>query len=65
MTFCDFITFFLLIGKSNLLIFQMCFIRRTIPYLFLNMIKFDAVDFNERRSEEVMFVLTFSVYPKL
>ena len=26
------------------------------------MIKFDAVDFSERRSEEVMFLLTLSVY---
>ena len=26
------------------------------------MINFDAVDFSERRSEEVMFLLTLSVY---
>ena len=39
----------------------MCVIRRTIAYLFLNMINFDAVDFSERRSEEVMFLLTLSV----
>ena len=29
------------------------------------MIHFDAVDFSERRSEEVMFLLTLSVYYKL
>ena len=45
---------FLLFGKSNLLIFQMCFIRRTIAYLCLNMINFDAVDLSEHRSEEVI-----------
>ena len=36
-------------------------IRRIIAYLCLNMSKFDAVDFSERRSEEVMFLLTLSV----
>ena len=44
-----------LFGKSNPLIFQKCFIRRTIAYLCLNIINFDAVDFSERRSEEVSF----------
>ena len=39
---------------------QMCFIRM-IAYLCLNMSIFDAVDFNEHRSEEVMFLLTLSV----
>ena len=39
----------------------MCVIRRIIAYLCLNMINFDAVDFSERRSEEVMFLLTLSV----
>ena len=32
-----------------------------VAYLCLNMINFDAVDFSERRSEEVMFLLTLSV----
>ena len=32
----------------------MCFMRKTIAYLCLNMINFDAVDFSERRSEEVI-----------
>ena len=47
---------FLLFGKSNLLL-----IRRTIAHLCLN-INFDAVDFSERRSEEVMFLLTLSAF---
>ena len=33
---------------------QMCFIRRTVAYLCLNMIKFDEVDFGEHRSKEVI-----------
>ena len=32
-----------------------------VAYLCPNMINFHAVDFNERRSEEVMFLLTLSV----
>ena len=32
----------------------MCVIRKIIAYLCLNMINFDAVDFSERRSEEVI-----------
>ena len=43
-------------------IFQMCFMRRIVAYLCQNMINFDAADFNERRSEEVMFHLTLGVY---
>ena len=39
----------------------MCFMRRTVAYLCLNMINFEEVDFSERRSEEVMFLLTLSV----
>ena len=54
-TFCNFSTFFSF-DKSSPLIFQMCFMRRAIALLYLcpNMIHFDAVDFSERRSEEVM-----------
>ena len=33
----------------------MCFIGRTIAYLCLDMINFYAMNFSERRSEEVMF----------
>ena len=43
------------------LFFLMCLLR-TILYLCPNMIHFDAVDFSECRSEEVMFLLTLSVY---
>ena len=43
----------------------MCVIRRIIAYLCLNMINFDGVDFSERRSEEVLFLLTLSVVPCL
>ena len=61
-TVCNFIAFSLLFGKSNLIIFQMCFIRRTIPFMCLNMINFDAVDFNESRCEEVISFFWRSVY---
>ena len=40
----------------------MCVIRRTIAYLCINIIKFDAVDFSERRSEEVISFFWRSVY---
>ena len=39
----------------------MCFMRRTVAYLCSALMNFDAVDFSERRSEEVMFLLTLSV----
>ena len=32
-------------------------------YLCPNISDFDSVDFSERRPEEVMFLLTLSVYP--
>ena len=53
--FCNVIAFFSCLAKA-ILVFQMCFIRRTIAYLCLNMINFHAVDFSECRSEEVMFL---------
>ena len=41
----------------------MCIIRRIIAYLCLNMINSYAVEFSERRSEEVnKFLLALSVY---
>ena len=40
----------------------MCDIRRIIAYLCLNMSNFDAVDFSERRSEEVISFFWRSVY---
>ena len=39
---------------KEIFIFQMCVITIIIAYLCLNMINFDAVDFSERRSEEVI-----------
>ena len=62
MTICDFIAFFSFLARANLFIFQMCFIRRTLAYLCLNMINFDAVDFSEHRSEEVIGFFWRSVY---
>ena len=40
----------------------MCFMRRIVAYLCLNMINFDAADFSERRSEEVISFFWRSVY---
>ena len=53
---------FLHFGKSNLLSFQMSFISRTISYLCLDIINFDAVDFREHRSEEAISFFWCSVY---
>ena len=40
----------------------MCLLRITLASLCPNMIHFDEVDFSECRSEEVMFLLTLSVF---
>ena len=40
----------------------MGFMKRTIIYLRPNVIHFVEVDFSERRSEEVMFLLMLSVH---
>ena len=39
----------------------MCLLRNIIAYMCPKMINFDAVDFSECRSEEVMFLLMLSV----
>ena len=39
----------------------MCVMRRTIAYMYLNMIIFYVMDFSECRSEEVDFLLALSV----
>ena len=39
----------------------MCLVRSSIAKLCPNMIHFDALDFSECRSEEVMFLLMLSV----
>ena len=62
LTFCDLIAFFSFFGKIKPLIFQMCFIRRTIAYRCLNMNNSDTVDFSERRSEEAISFFWRSVY---
>ena len=53
---------FIIFDKSSALIFQVRFIWRIVAYLCPNMIYFDVVDFSEHRSEEVMFLLTLSVF---
>ena len=55
---------FLLFDKSNPLIFLMCFKRIIVAYLCPNMINFDAEDFSEHRSEEVIcfIIMTLSVH---
>ena len=40
----------------------MCLVRSTIANLCPIMIHFNALDFNVCRSEEVMFLLTLSVF---
>ena len=60
-TFCNFIAFFPFWQKQPFNLSDVLHIRRTIAYLCLNMINFDAVDFSEHRSEEVMFLLMLSV----
>ena len=62
LTSCDFTRFFSFFTQANLC-FQMCLIRITIiAKLCLNMINFDAVDFSECRSEEVISFFWCSVY---
>ena len=56
MTFHDLTTFFSFLKRENLV-----FVRYSY-YLCPNIINFDIVDFSERRPEEVMFLLTLSVY---
>ena len=45
--------------------FQIFLLRSIKAYLCPNMIKFDGVNFSERRSEEVMCLLTLSVVQDL
>ena len=41
----------------------MCLLRINLPNLCPNMNHFDAADFSECHSEEVMFLLMLSLYP--
>ena len=61
MTFCDLTAFFSFLKRENL-VFQIFLLRCIKAYLCPNIINFDSVDFSERRPEEVMFLLTLSVY---
>ena len=45
---------FLLFDMHKQSFFQVSFMKRTLPYLYPNTIHFDAVDFSECRSKEVM-----------
>ena len=55
MTLCDLIALFSFLAKANFKMFRCAsYIRGTMAYMCLNMIKFDAVDFSESRSEEVI-----------
>ena len=63
MTFRDLTAFFSFLIWENL-VFQIFLLRSIKAYLYPNIIKFDSVDFNERRPEEVMFLLTLGVLSK-
>ena len=51
-----------LFDLTKRLFFQMCLVRSTIAKLCPNMIHFDALDFSECRSEEVISFFWRSVY---
>ena len=53
---------YLLFDWRKLLFFWMCLLRIKLPYLCLNMNHFDAVNFNECHSEEVISFFWRSVY---
>ena len=67
--FCDFlfhrIYMYLLFDWSKLLFFEMCLSRINLPNLCPNMNHFDAVDFSECHSEEVISFFWRSVYKNL
>ena len=47
--------------ELNFCFFDVCLLRINLPNLCPNMNYFDAVDFSEFHSEEVMFLLTLSL----
>ena len=60
---CDFIPFInLLFDRIILLFFHMCLLRISLPNMCPNMNHFDAVDFSECHSEEVISFFWRSVY---
>ena len=48
--------------RENLVFFQIFLLRSIKAYLYPNIINFDAVDFSERRPEEVISFFWRSVY---
>ena len=61
-TSCDFtLIFYSFLTQSNICFLKMCLIRSTIANLCPIMVHSNTLDFNECRSEEVMFLLTLSV----
>ena len=60
-TSCDFTPSYSFFDSTKHLPFEMCVVGTTIAKLCPNMIHFGALNFSERRSEEVMFLLTLSV----
>ena len=61
MFFFDFIAFFSFLTKATLR-FSDVLHKENYTYLYQNSIKFYALDFSERCSEEMMFLLTLSVH---
>ena len=54
MTSCNFTFIFLFFDSMKRLFFEMCLVRSTLANLCPTMIHFNALDFNECRSEEVL-----------
>ena len=59
---CDFIPFISSLIEIKLLFFYMCLLRINLPNMCPNMNHFDAVDFSECHSEEVISFFWRSVY---
>ena len=62
MNFCDFTAVFAFQTQVNLYFFHMYLTRSITAYPSPNMIDFDVVDFSMHHSEEIMFLLTLSVF---
>ena len=60
-TSCNFTLFYSYFYSIKCLFLEMCLVRRTIAYLCPIMIHFNALDFNECRSEEVISLFWRSV----
>ena len=62
LTSCDFITFISSLIEVNFCFLWVCLLRIKFPYLCLKLNHFDAVDFSECHSEEVISFFWRSVY---